>query len=96
MKVNPHANKTKHISNFPLYLFFIIQYNSKTGLKQLAFFYWESLPSIFLICVQGAILDSTKALKIITFGALLSAVFPWNVFFLASPGWVSLSVIFFL
>ena len=60
------------------------------------FLSWETEHCILLIYVQGAILDSTKALKIITFGLILSAVFPQDVFFLARPGRLSLPVILFL
>lgn len=68
--------KHNNSQRFPLYLFFITQSSTKTGLKQWTVFYWKSLLSLFLIYVQGAILDSTKALKITTFGASLSAAFP--------------------
>lgn len=61
---------------FPLHLFFVTQSDSKIGLKPLTLSYWEILLVIFLLCVQGATLASTKALKITTFGAILSAVFP--------------------
>lgn len=69
MKQNIHPT-------FPLYFFVITVSNSKTGLKQRTCLYWEILLSLYLICVQGSIWNPTKALKITTFGAILSAVFP--------------------
>lgn len=95
LKTNLHVKDTKPQPMFPSHLFFITQSNTKTGLKQGTFF-GKFYFLFFPVCVQGAILDSTEVLKIITFGAILSAAFPQNVFFLTGPGWVSLSVIFFL
>lgn len=40
------------------------------------FLSWGIILCILLIYVQGVIVDSTKALKIITFGLILSAIFP--------------------
>lgn len=60
---------------FPLHSFSITQTNSKWT-EASDFLSWEIPLSIFLICVQGTILDSTKPPKIITFAAILSAVFP--------------------
>lgn len=68
--------KRNNSQRFPLYLFFITQSSTKTGLKQWNVFYWKILLSLLLIYVQGAILDSAKALKITTFRASLSAAFP--------------------
>lgn len=74
------AYTPKHniVTNFLLYLFLITLSNWTAATDFLS---WEIILGILLIYVQGAILDSTKALKIITFGLILSAVFPWNVFF---------------
>lgn len=78
--MNPHVNEIKLQPVLPLYLSFVSQSNTKTGLKQWTFFYWEILLSIFLIYVQGAILDSTKALGIITFGVFCQLHFPRTYF----------------
>jgi len=78
--MNLHVTETKLQLMFPLYLFLVSQSNTKTGLKQWTFFYWEILLSIFLIYVQGAILGSTKALEIITFGVFCQLHFPRTYF----------------
>lgn len=66
------AYTPKHniVTNFLLYLFFITPSNWTEAIS------WEIIFCILLIYVQGAILDSPKALKIITFRLILSAVFP--------------------
>lgn len=55
---------------------FLITPSNSNWTKATDFLSWEILLSILLTCIQGAIRDSTKALKIITFGLTLSALFP--------------------
>lgn len=68
------AYTPKHnVTNFLLYLFFIILSNWTEATDFLS---GENVFCILLIYVQGTILDPTKARKIITFWLIMSVVFP--------------------